>query len=352
MNCEILKNLCIWNKKINEMKYIWNTSGFMDMSLQNECSLSTSFIETESWNTLVNSKNKMAVMASDGPIHSFPWTAPWTWPSKRHHTQSLLGPLFHDPSCSQIPPRARRAFLSSPRSATTCCRLPPCPCTALLFCSLHSLLKLSLWVLDYLCSNFSYPRAIMIPFHFCWITEIWFLNLCVCFYQSLFCLCFFDRNGLQLWRGSSSTSSHQPQTTHVFADSRIWFCVMRFAYALHMHRQNLVPLFYWYIKPFELVIEIVFHTCTTLPCLKINLFKRPFRGSHIERLDNAFVLLIRLIFQNPYFCQMTVWTPGCVVFDSSCLSLCHPASDSKNDFHKRLSGRNRVRLQVITIPQS
>ena len=203
------------------MKYIWNTSGFMDMSLQNECSLSTSFIETESWNTLVNSKNKMAVMASDGPIHSFPWTAPWTWPSKRHLAQSFLRPSFHDPSFSQIPPRARRAFLFPRRWAMTCCRLPPCPCNALWFCSLHPLLKLSLSVLDYLCSNFSYPCAFMIPFHSCWITEIRFLNLCVCDYDFFFCLCCFDRNGLQLWRGSSSTLSHQPQTTHVFADSRI-----------------------------------------------------------------------------------------------------------------------------------
>jgi len=130
-----------------------------------------------------------------------------------------------------------------------------------------------------------------------------------------------------------------------------YYCVMRSEYALHMHRQYLVPLFCWYIKPFELVIEIVFHTCTMPTCLKINLFKRPFRGSHIERLDNAFVLLIRLFFQNPYFCQMTIRTPGCVVFDSSCLSLCHLASDSKKDFHKRLSGRNRVRLRVIRIPR-
>ena len=85
---------------------------------------------------------------------------------------------------------------------------------------------------------------------------------------------------------------------------------MRFAYALHMRRQNLVLFPCLYIEPFELVIEIIFHYCTTPPCHKIDLFKRPFRGSHFERLDDAFVLLVSLIItlpsDNPHFCQMTV----------------------------------------------
>ena len=34
-----------------------------------------------------------------------------------------------------------------------------------------------------------------------------------------------------------------------------------------------------YTEPFELVITIVFHYCTTPPCHKINLFKRPFLKS-------------------------------------------------------------------------
>jgi len=74
---------------------------------------------------------------------------------------------------------------------------------------------------------------------------------------------------------------------------------MRFTHALHMHRQNFVLLFCLYIEPFELVIEIVFHYCTTPPCQKINLFKRPFRGSRFERLNDAFVLFIGLIFLYP-----------------------------------------------------
>jgi len=74
------------------------------------------------------------------------------------------------------------------------------------------------------------------------------------------------------------------------------YCVMRFAYVLHMSRQNLVLVSFLYTEPFELVIEIVFHYCTTPSCHNINLFKHPFRGSRFERLDDAFVLLVSLIF--------------------------------------------------------
>jgi len=74
------------------------------------------------------------------------------------------------------------------------------------------------------------------------------------------------------------------------------YCVMRFAYALHMLRQNLILFPCLYIEPLELVIAIIFHYCTTPPCRKMNLFKRPFWGSHFERLDDTFVLLVSLIF--------------------------------------------------------
>ena len=50
-------------------------------------------------------------------------------------------------------------------------------------------------------------------------------------------------------------------------------CVMRFAYALHMRRQNIVLFPCLYSEPFELVIQIIFHYCNTPPCLKINLLK-------------------------------------------------------------------------------
>jgi len=74
---------------------------------------------------------------------------------------------------------------------------------------------------------------------------------------------------------------------------------MRFAYALHMRQQNFVPYPCWYIEFFELVIEIIYHYCTTPPCHKIDLLKRPFWGSRSERLDDASVLLVSLIFLYP-----------------------------------------------------
>jgi len=47
------------------------------------------------------------------------------------------------------------------------------------------------------------------------------------------------------------------------------YCAMRFAYALHMCQQNFVPLPYLYIEFFELVVEVIFHYCTTPPCHQI-----------------------------------------------------------------------------------
>ena len=44
---------------------------------------------------------------------------------------------------------------------------------------------------------------------------------------------------------------------------------------------------------------MIFHYCTTPPCHKIDLFKRLFRGSCSERLDDASVLLVSLIFLYP-----------------------------------------------------
>jgi len=57
---------------------------------------------------------------------------------------------------------------------------------------------------------------------------------------------------------------------------------MRFACALHMHRQNLIPLSCLNAKPLELVIKNVFQHCTMPPYHKINLFKRPFWASRFE----------------------------------------------------------------------
>ena len=65
------------------------------------------------------------------------------------------------------------------------------------------------------------------------------------------------------------------------------YCVMRFAHVLHMRQQKFVSFSCLYIEFFELVIEVIFHYCTTPPCHKIDLFERPFRGSRSERLDDA-----------------------------------------------------------------
>jgi len=75
---------------------------------------------------------------------------------------------------------------------------------------------------------------------------------------------------------------------------------MCFAHALHVRRQNLVPLSCLYTKPFVLVKYFVFHYCTTLHCYKINLYKFVFWGSHFEYIEDAFVMFVSLIFLHPY----------------------------------------------------
>jgi len=78
-----------------------------------------------------------------------------------------------------------------------------------------------------------------------------------------------------------------------------YYCVMFFAYALHVRQQNLVLFPCLYIDLLEVVIEVIFNYYTTPPCNKIDLFKRPIRGSRSERLDDTSVLLLSLIFLHP-----------------------------------------------------
>jgi len=71
------------------------------MSTQNGCLPATFLIETESR----NSKQNMAVMASDSPSPHSPSLRlglPGPQPSRRHHAQSLLGPSFHDPRTHRV----------------------------------------------------------------------------------------------------------------------------------------------------------------------------------------------------------------------------------------------------------
>jgi len=78
------------------------------------------------------------------------------------------------------------------------------------------------------------------------------------------------------------------------------YCVMCFAYALHMRQHNLVLFPCLHIELFELVIDwVIFHYCTRPPWQNFDLLKRPLRGSRSECLDDASVLLISLIFLFP-----------------------------------------------------
>ena len=107
---------------------------------------------------------------------------------------------------------------------------------------------------------------------------------------------------------SPSSSSHQPQTTHVFADSRITLLCHALRICVAHAPTESCPFSCLYIELFELVIEVSFHYCTTTPCHKIDLFKHPVRGSRYERLDNAVVCLLTssLFTLNPHFCQVIV----------------------------------------------
>ena len=170
----------------------------MYMSTQNGCSLATFLIETESRDIWANSKQNMAVMASDGPSPHSPCLhlgqpGPPAIETPPHPVPH--GPLiswFKNASCSRIPPQASYAPLPLWRWATTCCRLSLHPCIAPPSCSLQHLLKLSLLSLR--------PSLLQLSqsFHFFCMTEVRSLDLCVCFHLFLFCLCFSGRNKLQL----------------------------------------------------------------------------------------------------------------------------------------------------------
>ena len=150
----------------------------------------------------------MAVMASDCPshhwhFHSWRLSLPTPQPSRRHHTQSLLGPSFHHL-------RTYHVLESHPEQVTYLSSRDDDQRHAvgshstlalrLYLVAYHSSSSSRFWVLDHLCSNLSQS------FHFCWITEIWSLNLYVCF--------------------------------HLLVGSH--YCVMRFAYALYMRQQKIL----------------------------------------------------------------------------------------------------------------
>ena len=126
------------------------------------------------------------------PLTPFPFLMPWSSCPPAIETPPRpfpAGPLMSwhkNASCSQIPPRASRASLPPRQCAMTRHQLSLLPCSAPPSCSLQPLLKLSLLSLRPLCSNLSQS------IHFCWITKIRSLNLCVCFAfpPSVFTVCF------------------------------------------------------------------------------------------------------------------------------------------------------------------
>jgi len=126
---------------------MWNIREFIYMSTQNEYSLATSLIETESRNISVNSQK---IHGSDGkqwPLTPSPIRAPRPCCPPAIEMPPCLVPAGQLASCFRIPLRASCASLLPRRWVTTCCRLSLCPCNARLSCSLQSLLKLSLWSL-------------------------------------------------------------------------------------------------------------------------------------------------------------------------------------------------------------
>jgi len=123
------------------------------------------------------SEQTMVVIASDGPSPNSPSLRlglPAPQPSRRHHAQSLLGPSFHDPRTHHVLDPEQAAPLSRRDDrchgivshSTLALRLHLAACSPSSSCRF--------WVLDHLCSNLSQS------IHFCWITKIRSLNLCVC----------------------------------------------------------------------------------------------------------------------------------------------------------------------------
>jgi len=68
--------------------------------------------------------------------------------------------------------------------------------------------------------------------------------------------------------------------------------IVRFAYLCHMIGEELVFISFFYIKLFELGVEVAFNNRSTVTHHKVDLFTFPLWSSSFERTDDAFVLLI------------------------------------------------------------
>jgi len=188
----------VFENKINRINWLWNVKNSCIWVYRTDIIFTaTSLIETEKPKYISRfSKQKIAVMASDGPSPNLPslrlgldahhdpspnlpslcLALAAHQPSRCHHAQSLLGPSFHDPGTphdleshpEQVAPLSRRdderrhAVGSHPALE---------PRIYLAACNPSS--SCHLWVWDHLCSNLSQP------FYSFWITKIRSVNLCV-----------------------------------------------------------------------------------------------------------------------------------------------------------------------------
>jgi len=121
-------------------------------------------------------------------------------------------------------------------------------------------------------------------------------------------------------------------------------------YALHMRCQSLVLLSCLYTEPSELVIEIIFHTAPRLPATNL-ICSNVHSGA--AALSASMMLLCRSLASSSFTTRKPSFLSDAflifrmysvrwfrILWLTSCLSLYHPASNSKNDFHKTLLGRN------------
>jgi len=278
----------------------------------------------------------MVVMAGDGPSPHSPSLhlgLPAPQPSRRHHAQSLLGPSFHDP-------RTHHVLESHLEQAVPLSRCDDERWHAIGSHSAHAL-RLHLaacspssscrfWVLDHLCSNLSQS------FHLCcWITEMRSLNLCACFTFSSSAFAFLIEMKFS-FKSLFAIWSSSPQRFHYYfflsivswQHQKYWttlilvlclLCVTPLVCSSYSSFAPSLPFFsswrqkivsYLHIRLFSNVLHRRRRVSPRRPMyLLIERSKRPFRGSRSERLDDASVLLVSLIFLYPQKILISVRWP-------------------------------------------
>jgi len=163
----------------------------------------------------------MVVMASDGPSPHSPSLRlgrPGSCPPVIETPPRPVpaGPLILWPknaSCSRIPPEQAAPLSRRDNERRHAVGSHSALALRLYLAACHFSSSCRVWVLIHLWSNLSQS------FHFCRITEIWSLNLCVRFYLFLFCLCFSDINLIELnfsFNSLFAISSLSPERFHCY----------------------------------------------------------------------------------------------------------------------------------------